>query len=208
MNLLDNAFNNALTPEELAATFRAEAKRMLTPDDIATEIPGKGIYLGTWTPFAGQNDPASKKTFDVFAAPEDVAVPSANSDFLTVFNAAFAKVGGLSQWHGHNGECYYTHEGLFGALKNNVYKGGWFIPPQETLSGCDVHFKDVEGPSIRANLDKGELEGTFSPAWYLSCTKPDLKQDMRYILNLTGNLAPGEPSSSNCYVRPCRLEPR
>ena len=160
----------------------------VTPDkrEPGQKMPDGTIYLGRYSPKDRDGNSLSK-TFNVFAAPEDLTDTSGKKDTFKYVDAV-KRVKDLKGFHGHDGESYATDKELNQALKNGTYKGGWIIPTRELLIGTEA-----DGPSgirkggvvrpdnLYDHREKGALKGTFcteavrdgssSKQSYWSCTE-------------------------------------
>ena len=167
------------------AWINAAAKNMAAADVDEPQAPGQKmpdgtIYLGRYSPKDREGNSLSK-TFNVFAAPEDL--PKTMSYVDTV-----KYIAQLKKWHGYDGEIYATDKDLYAAIKSGSYNGGWTIPTRELLIGTEA-----DGPSgirkggvvrpdnLYDHREKGALKGTFcteavrdgssSKQSYWSCTE-------------------------------------
>ena len=178
------------------------------------EIPGKGIFIGTWQP------PGLRQKFNVYAAKEDLTNEAGEKELYT-YLGAIKRVSELKDWHGFDGTNYTIDQELYGALRSGSYKGGWFIPPRELLTGTAAdgpHGIRPGAPAQRDNLydykDKGVLRRSFSADaydsngrnWYWSSTAYS-----QYIWHAQfGDRSEGCSASttdSQLSCRPVRLEP-
>lgn len=111
---------------------------------------GQGVYIGQWTPFAQTEffdffkKKPLRKTFNVFAAPEDL--PGGTRNYLKTQ----ARVATLKNWHGYDGADYLTDKEIYVALKEGSYDGGWIIPP-----------KEIQKELLARHREAGALAGTF-----------------------------------------------
>ena len=167
--------------EDMVAVAVAAEKRQREEDiaqGIADAEPGEmvkghGVFLGTWT-LQDKYGISLTQTFNVFAAPE-------NLPQQMTYEQAAVRVAGLKGWHGHDGTPYATDEQLYQALETGAYKGGWFIPPIDLLSGCDWYARPTTAANLYAHMEKGDLKGTVKinviagggvgPNWYMSSTE-------------------------------------
>ena len=138
--------------------------------EIGQMVEGKGVYVGAWEP-KDRNDQSLGKTFDLYAAPQDV-VDSQGKKILLTFNDAAAHVAGLDNWHGYDGAELRNDTAIYDAIREGRLEEleKWFIPT-----------RDVVKANFYQNKDKGNLKGTFTDKrgsddarWYWSCTeRPD-----------------------------------
>jgi hypothetical protein len=150
-----------------AARKKAEEEALKNPTP-GQEIPGQGIFLGTWQP-----EGLSQK-FNVFAAPEDLP------DTMKYVEAV-KHLAGRKGWHGHDGTNYATDKEFRQALGNGSYAkegSGWIIPPRELLTGKDADGNMVQPDNLLAAFNKGVLKGIKTaasgsdyPDWYWSSTE-------------------------------------
>ena len=142
------------------------------PGDL---IEGEGVYLGPYTP-VDRNGVFLSKTFNVFAAPEDLPETMKYVD-------AVKHIAKLKKWNGYDGTNYATDKEIYAALKEGSYNGGWIIPTRDILHGKDVDGKDTTPDNILSAKDKGafkEAKHAFKtaassssdfPDWYWSSTE-------------------------------------
>lgn len=149
-------------------------------------IAGRGVFIGTWEP-CDEEGRSLGATFNVFAAPEDLADGKKQA---FSYPDAVKRIALLKNWHGHDGSLYANAAALREALKDGSYEGGWIVPPCEVLSGRDVKGLSVASGNIYACKDKGVLRGTFKLSakqqdarefshWYWSSTEK--KNDTSYV---------------------------
>jgi len=189
------------------------------------EIPGHGVFIGTWQP-----EGLSLK-FNVFAAKQDLPNESGEKAVFKYVEAV-QRIASLTSWHGHRGMNYETDRDLFNALKDGSYMregSGWFIPPRELLIGTDRNErKDAtsirRGPVVQPdNLydhsDRGILRGTFHkksgiykvdnvpvyPNHYWSSTECSNAPFM-WIANFASNFEGFNDKGIHRSCRPVRLE--
>jgi hypothetical protein len=141
---------------------------MMTTHSLSTEppekmetgqlIPGKGVYLGLWTPRDSEGN-SLKKTFNVFVSPTDIIMgdDSRLSTFVHIksltgllshyvhasgrikmkFNSAVEFVAGLRNYHGHDGGHFTNEKNILDAAQRNpAALEKWFIPPMELMNGA------------------------------------------------------------------------
>jgi hypothetical protein len=139
-------------------------------------IAGEGIYLGQWQP-KDRSGNSLGKTYDVFAAPEDLKDPD-GSNLLLTYKAAVREVASRRNWHGHDGARFENDAALYSALQDGSYKGEWFIPTRDLLVGPDVDGRKVQADNLYRHKDTGAFNGTFTASgsgdasWYWSSTEP------------------------------------
>ncbi len=97
----------------------------------------QGIYLGLYHP-KNNNGSSLNKTFNVFAAPEDLVAPTTKEACFTYYDTRIYTLA-LENWHGFDGSDYIDQTELNAALEDGLYKGTWIIPPLEILSGFDAY---------------------------------------------------------------------
>jgi len=169
---------------EEEARRKAEEEALKNPQ-IGQEIEGKGVFVGTWTP-KDRDGNSLNKTFNLFAAPEDLTDSPTNAGgkkALRTLKKTVAHVADLKGWHGHDGFNHNVRgksedEALYDALRDGSYNGEWFIPTKDIVHGKDIDGNQVQADNLYAHKDKGALQGTFTTAsgsdsalWYLSCTQ-------------------------------------
>ncbi len=205
---------NRPTPEESLAHLKnvrekraVETKVKWQPGDT---IPGKGIFIGTWQP-KDREDKSLGKTFNVFAAPQDLTNNSGERLRLT-FSDAVRCVSDLRDWNGHNGGDFENDTAVYAALKDGSYKGEWFIPTLDLLIGQDLEREKIQTDSIYEHRNKGSLKGTLSQdsgCWYWSCTEerdpPPVPCNAHLLMGIVVYIDFTARTSS--YVRPVRVEP-
>jgi len=148
--------------------FSANATKIPENEQIGEFIPGKGVYLGPWNP----EDSNGKlllpsRTLLVFVAREDLVDSDGNKIVMT-FKRAAEEVGGLKNWHGHDGidlkyENYRTS--LDYAIKSGSVFGRWFIPPLELLNGMDnylLHDDKVRTANMYDLKNVGDFKDSFT----------------------------------------------
>lgn len=180
---------------------------------IGKFIPNKGVFFGTWTP-KDKNGKSLGKTFNLFAAPQDLQDTSRERMTMT-FDNAIAAVSRLKNWQGYNGARFQNEKDLYKALANNTYKGEWFIPTLDMLIGLTPDNQKITGDSLFTHKEAGALKNSFNVAsrgggnaiWYWSCTENANITSEVYC----GQVGSGSRSSSkkNYYshsVRVVRLE--
>src|SRR5262249_47246471 len=117
------------------------------PGDL---VPGEGVYLGTYRP-TDRDGHSLCKTFNVFAAPEDLPETMKYVD-------AVKHIAKLNNWNGYEGTNYATDKEFYAAIKNGSYNGGWIIPTRDILHGKDVDGKDTTPDNIFSSKDKGAFK--------------------------------------------------
>lgn len=179
---LDATAVETAAAEPLPAVIAAPS--VLQSPEIGEMVPGQGVYLGQYKP-KDRDGKSLSKTFNVFAAPEDLPETMKYVD-------AVKYIAELKKWNGYDGTNYATDKEFYAAVKNGSYNGGWIIPTRDILHGKDVDGKDTTPDNILAHKDKGVLQGTFKmtassgsvcPDWYWSSTEyrdvPSLVWDVR-----------------------------
>jgi hypothetical protein len=164
--------------ERAAARKQAEAEALKTPQ-IGQTVEGKGVYVGQWKPL-DQNGKSLGKSFNVFAAPEDLTDESGKK-LVATFKDTAKRITALKNWHGHDGGNFANDTALYECLADGSAVGKWFIPTRDLLVGNDLNGSKVQADNLYANKDKGDLKGTFTtsgqggdrdyPVWYWSCTE-------------------------------------
>ncbi len=201
----------------------AEMQRKKEEEALKNPVPGQlmpdgTIYLGRFTPEYDQEHPL-KKTFNAFAAPEDLPQPMSYNDTADCINW-------LKDWHGYNGTKYRNYEETYHALKVGDYDGGWIIPPLALLNGTNAAGDSVNEDCILKFYNIGSFQGTFEentptvfkdfprpwdipqPGAYWSSTQdqnkdPDL---MHYVVLPTLGSSVGVVERFKYRCRPIRLE--
>ena len=203
--------------ETIAASHAAAEKaREAERAKIGRMIPGKGIYIGTWTP-KDEEGKSLGKIFNVYAAPQDLT-DSTGQKSVFRYTQAVKRVSELKNWHGHNGTNYATDKEFYKALKNSNYKGGWIIPPFALLVGKDpLNNKTTQADNLLACKDKGTLKGTFTvtgvtgytyPEWYWSSTEIEYDHQVMRTANFSnGTHSRHYKDILSLSCRPVRLEP-
>ncbi len=159
-------------------------------EDLKNAQPGqtigkKGIYVGTWAP-KDKSGKSLGKTFNIFAAPQDLTDRAGNRVLLT-FNEAVKSLSGLKDWHGHDGGNFENDTALYNALKSGSYKGEWFIPTRDILGETRTIKKKDQPNTLYQYKDTGDLKDTLvttddsdDAPWHWSCTEdPDDKHCVR-----------------------------
>ena len=173
--------------------------------EIGQMVEGKGVYIGEWQP-KDRDDQSLGKTFDLYAAPQDVVDEQRNKILLT-FNDAATHVAGLQNWHGHNGVDLRNDIAVYDAIREGRLEEleKWFIPTREIVK-----------ENLYKNKDKGDLKGKFtdkrgsvSAHWYWSCTEPP--GDSSYVYNVNFTDGDDDWDGKGLYklsTRPVRAELR
>ena len=143
------------------AWINAAAKNMAAADVDEPQAPGQKmpdgtIYLGRYSPKDREGNSLSK-TFNVFAAPEDLPKMMTYLDTVKY-------IAGLKNWNGYDGTNYANDKEIYAALKNKTYRGGWIIPTRDILDGKNVDFENTTPDNLCAHKDKGAFKGTFKTA--------------------------------------------
>jgi hypothetical protein len=225
MRLLEQQFQNPLSPEEIARVKREEevalAAEQARKERAATRalmstvrsgdvVPGKGVYVGIWAP-RDENGESLKSEYYVFGAPEDL---EKRGKRLWNFNEASAELASRKRWAGFDGRSFSNHRELYKSLADGSYDGEWLIPPLEIVDSFRNEDMWKHGGSLYDVKNRGAFAGSFSVSgemnWYWTCTEyPKIEGRMLTIdfdphnLNNT-NWAFKESIRMN--VRPCRLE--
>jgi hypothetical protein len=157
---------NLSSGETMAAIYGASN---LNPGD---RMPDGTIYVGQYKP-KDRDGNSLRKTFNVFAAPEDLPQ-------VMKYDDTVKHIAGLKKWHGYNGTNYATDKEFYAAVKDGSYNGGWIIPTCDILIGNDVDGKATTPNNLYAHKNTGGLTGTFkdrawrgydTPHWYWSSTE-------------------------------------
>ncbi len=128
------------------------------------KMPDGTIYLGKYTPRDRAGN-SLRKTFNVFAAPEDL--PGGTR----TYNQTVDYIAGLKNWNGYDGANYVDDGEIYLALQKNSYEGGWIIPPKEILS---LLFKNREKEHLKGTFcNASKKQNTDYPEWYFSSTPVD-----------------------------------
>lgn len=194
-----------------------DAKERLENPHIGDWFAGKGVYVGQWRPL----DSSIRQIFNVYAAPEDMpgqemaakkplSFAHANAGRVAyTYAQAVRAVGGLKNWHGHDGEKYANELALYDALKKETYKGGWIIPPFTILNG-----ETKKKSGFHDLKDKGAFRGTFEilpngiehqkPHWYWSSSYEN-KAHWVYVVQ-DGAFFMVSDKKRKVSLRPVRLE--
>lgn len=130
-------------------------------DEPGDLIPGQGIFLGRWRPKDDYGDSLGK-TFNVYAAPEDLVDDDGYNRALLDYERAVFRVFRLKNWHGHDGGLYRNAGEIYSALVDGKYKGEWFIPPLQLFTGRDKRGKIALSNTFRACKDKRAFKNTFN----------------------------------------------
>lgn len=153
-----------------------------TPE-IGELVEGEGIFIGQhqWL----------SKTFNVFAAPEDL--PGKRSQPDTV-----ALVTGLTHWHGHGGTSYNSDKLFYTALETGNYAGGWIIPPINILHDNFFNHRDQGALKDSIKITAADEQPT-----YYSST-PDGKEYFMVMQFAAGKVSDGF-RDTDFLCRPVRL---
>ncbi len=180
------AFNGGCVPRvkegdifPVSAAIRKAKAEILNNPNPGDLISGQGVYLGKYRPL-NRKGVSLGKTFNVFAAPEDL--PKTMSYVDTV-----KYIAELEKWHGFDGTNYPTDKEIYAALKNGSYNGGWIIPTRELLGGTEPDGKAgsrneriIQPDNLFDHRNQGAFNGTFKtafcsgsdyPRWYWSSTE-------------------------------------
>jgi hypothetical protein len=192
INLSMNAATEKTDKALSSATQRntAEIAKNVLVDKPAGEeagqlIPGKGIFLGVWSP-KDRDGVSLGKTFNLFAAPYDLGLDEngRGTKQILTYSDTVKAVSRIRNLMGHDGAGYKNDSELYAALKNSSYKGEWFIPTREMIAGMDIDGKQVQTDTLTdtlfAHKDTGAFKNTFRLAaangsvdayWYWSCSE-------------------------------------
>lgn len=151
------------------------AKQSLRPGQL---IPGKGVFLGEWSP-KDRKGRSLKKNYNLYAAPHDLGFDEngQGSRLATGLSDAVQAVGKITDLMGHSGAKYKNDAQLYKALRSDAYKGEWFIPPRDVVYGTDlVGHKQLD--NLYQHRDKGKFVNSFAaasgselPLWYWTCSE-------------------------------------
>jgi hypothetical protein len=212
--VLEEMARNTLKPLYERQAQEAEARlRNLQPGDIADDGT---IYLGRYAP-VDRNGNSLSKTFNVYAAPEDLPETMKYVD-------AVKHIAQLKKWHGYDGTNYPTDKEIYAALKDGSYKGGWIIPTRELLVGTEPDGesgvrkgKVIQPDNLFDHQNKGAFKGTFKtaassgsgfPVWYWSSTEHrDDPFDVWVVRLSDGNGDWFRKDYGRLSCRPVRLAP-
>jgi hypothetical protein len=103
--------------------------------DIGEMVEDEGIYIGQYTRLS--------KTFNVFAAPEDLPGERSQSDTLKLVNS-------LTNWHGYDGTGYSSDSVFYAALDTGSYSGNWVVPPIDILR--DHFYSNKDKDALRDSI--------------------------------------------------------
>ena len=166
------------------------AKAMGDETRIGQMIPGKGIYLGIWSP-KDREGVSLSKTFNVFAAPYDLGLDENGQGKKRLFKSkrdekliapyyyTVGTVAAMKNLMGHKGADYKNDTELYDALRSGAYKGEWFIPPRDLVDGKDVDGNKVQNDDLYQHRKTGKFANTFArtangrggSSSYWSCTE-------------------------------------
>lgn len=169
---------------------KEEATAQAEPGQL---IPGEGVYVGKYTPVDRDGNSLSE-TFNAFAAPEDLPKTMEYID-------AVKAVAELKDWNGHDGTNYENDTGLYEALKDGSYTGGWIIPPRELLTGTkadgpsgvrqgtimqpDNLFDHRNTGSFKNTFETAARSGSGGPQWYWSSSEHRGEPSYVWIANFS-----------------------
>ena len=190
-----------------------EALKNLRPGHLAGD---KGIFIGTWQP-KDRDGRSLGKTFNVFAAPEDLDPSDTSGKNCRTFENAAKEVGNRRNWHGHDGIFCENDTALYSALKDGSAIGKWFIPTRELLHGKDIDGKDSRDKHLYGLQNEGDLKGTFTteddapspmiPNRYWSCTeRRGYSTDVWIVRFSDGGGGWNYKGINRMSCRPCRVE--
>ncbi len=171
-----DAFVTEVTQDvfSISAQIRKERGTLKT----GNMVEGEGIFLCQWRP-KDRGGRSLRKTYNVFAAPEDLKDEQGNYS-LSTYTDTRTHIAILENWHGYKGRPYVDDMYLYEDLKDDLYHGEWIIPPMDLLYGRDPY---TAFPELEHNLVKDQVTGAFngsfakshyntlSYAWYWSSTK-------------------------------------
>ena len=112
---------------------------------IGEMVEGEGVFVGVW------KLKSINKTFNLFAAPEDLKLKNGKPHLMKDTDAIRHVGKKIKDCHGYNGGMFETSKTLIGAVKSGDYNGEWFVPSVAILQGMLYEHKD-----------KGVLNGTFN----------------------------------------------
>ncbi len=157
---------NIVRPDNPAALFPVSAaihaeERRIAEEKENNPEPGDKmkdgtIYLGKYTPINREGVNLGK-TFNVFAAPQDL--PERMTYVDTV-----AYIAALKNWNGYDGTDYATDKEIYAAINADSYAGGWIIPTRDILRGKNVNAVNTTPDNLYAHQSKGAFQGTFKTA--------------------------------------------
>ena len=211
---------DATIAAEKEALKKAEAE-VLANAQIGQMIAGHGVFIGVWTPKDRAGNSLGK-TFNVFAAPQDLTNTSGQKVVLRYVDAV-KRIAGLRGWNGFDGTHYATDKELYKALKDGSYNGGWIIPTRELLvgtnllTGTDPGGNQTQPDNLYTHKEKGVLKSTFTiatsksacPDWYWSSTEHRNEPTFVCVVRfLDGDAVWYLKNDVGSSCRPVRLEPR
>lgn len=145
--------------ERAAARKKTEEEELKNPT-VGQTIPGRGVFMGVWTP-KDRSGNSLGKSFRVYAAPEDLTDSSGQRTLLT-FQETAKYLTTKRNWHGHDGGNYENDTVVYNALRSGSYKGEWFIPTRDLLIGSDLDGNTgVYADNLVASKDKGDFKSTL-----------------------------------------------
>ena len=145
----------AVTEAEIIAT--AEPGQM---------IDGHGVFFGRYTLKSADG---LSRTFNMFAAPEDLTDESGKKATYTYIDAV-KRVAALKNWHGFDGESYADDKDFYRAVGDGSYNGGWIIPPGEILYG-KIN-QPTPSESLLRYQGRGALRDTFNTKTFVYAFAP------------------------------------
>ena len=206
----ENGLEAALARIEAVAEIIANAK----PGQM---IEGHGIFFGI-VEIEDKEGTGLKKSFNAFAAPEDLTDEEGKKAFYT-YTDTIARVVSLKDWHGFDGADCKTAEDIYAALRDGGYGGGWIIPPSELLAGRNAAGSLVRTDNLFIYKNTGALKDTFAtvavpslsffPDWYWSSTEAhnqDAFVRSAQFSNPTNSIDNKDKRPLGCRL--IRLEPR
>jgi len=184
--------------------------------EIGQVVEGKGVYQGTWSP-SDSNGRSLGKTFDLYAAPEDIRDDSGDNLLMT-FNDAVRHVSRLQNWHGHNGGNFENDKAVMQAVRKNPEQlENWFISTREILHGQNADGEKVQDDHLYGNREKMPSGGEFVTRnngsglahCYWSCTEHREHASSVYVIAFTdGDDGWARKDNGELSTRPVRAELR
>ena len=204
-----DAANAAVKPlrDALAAERAAEVLQNPQPGQ---KMPDGTIYLGQYKT-KDHNGNSLSKTFNVFAAPEDLP------ETMTYVEAV-KHIAGLKNWNGYDGTNYATDKELYAAIKSGSYTGAWIIPTRAILHGKDIDGTRTTPDNFLSAKDKGAFvdakhafktatsSGSDCPDYYWSSTQDRGNPSYVWGVRLSdGNAGWCHKDNNRLSCRPVRL---
>ena len=196
--LIKSIKSKDMTMSKTHSSSRKDGQQPLSNDGDPFQpgqlIPGKGVFLGIWSP-KDRRDRSLNKTFNIFAAPYDLGLDEngQGKKLLVQSNDGVRAVGEIKNLMGHNGAEYKNDTELYKALRNGTYNGEWFIPPRDLVNGTKAGGKKVQNDNLYQHRNTGKLAGTFvtdgasvlTHHWYRSATEPSGGLMYNWIVDFT-----------------------